>query len=82
MVQGRNDCEKCGFHSIPRYVYVVYIADLGSPADFFIVPAGPVLGGADTVSKRDENIILRALIASLDFINRANAIPGRSEERL
>ena len=37
-------------------------------------PRGPVSGGADTVSKMNENII--SLIAFLDRIVRANAIPG------
>jgi hypothetical protein len=40
----------------------VYIANIGCPAYFFIPLAGPVLGGADTVSKRNEDII--SLIAS------------------
>jgi hypothetical protein len=52
----------------------MYIANLGCPADFFIAPAGPVSGGADTVSKRKENIT--SLIASLDCIIRGNALPG------
>ena len=30
---------------------------VGRPADFFIASAGPVSAGADTVSKRNENII-------------------------
>ena len=50
------------------------IANLGRPTDF-IAPAGPVSGGADTVSKRNGNTII-SLIASLDCIIRANAIPG------
>ena len=37
-------------------------------------PAGRFSGGADTVSKRNESITL--LIASLDCIICANAIPG------
>ena len=31
--------------------------DLGRSADFFIAPAGPVSAGADTVSKRSDDII-------------------------
>ena len=54
----------------------MYIANLGRLADFFVAPAGPVslAGGADTVSKKNNNII--SLIASLDCIIRANAISG------
>jgi hypothetical protein len=55
----------------------MYIFNFGRSADYSIAPAGPVLGGADTVSKRDKNIIT-LLIASLvlDCIIRANAFLG------
>jgi hypothetical protein len=52
----------------------MYKDSLRRPADFFIAPAVPVSAGADTVSKRNENII--SLIVSVDCIIRANAIPG------
>ena len=55
---------------------MVYITNLRRPADFFIHrPRGAVSAGADTVSKRDENISI-SLITSLDCIIRADAIPG------
>jgi hypothetical protein len=55
----------------------MYIANLGCPTDFFIALAGLVSGGADTVSKKKENEnTIISLIASLDFIICANAIPG------
>ena len=47
----------------------ILIINLGRPADF-----RPVSGGADTVSRRNENII--SLIASLDCIICANTIFG------
>ena len=51
----------------------MYIVNFRRPADYFIAPAGPVAGGADTVSKRNENISI-TLIASLDCIIRADAL--------
>ena len=60
MVQGRNNCEKCGFNNLQKYV--MYIANLGRLADS-IPSEGLISAGSDTVSKRDKNITLLGLIA-------------------
>ena len=62
-VQRRNDCEKCGFYSLLRYV--VYMVNLGRPPDLYFAHAGPFSGGAETVSNKKTIILITNYIIRL-----------------